>query len=89
MMGSTIRDLGNTIKEAKNFLKSRRAGELDLNLEDADDDAIDGLGLDSQRLPGEEEEDGLRQMSACLENADEEDQMTNRDEINQVVSVSQ
>jgi hypothetical protein len=33
MMGSTIRDLGNTIKEAKNFLKSRRAGELDLEIE--------------------------------------------------------
>ena len=63
MMGSTIRDLGNTIKEAKNFLRSRRAGDLDLDLEDPDDEAIDCLGLDSQRLP--EEEDGLRQMSAC------------------------
>jgi hypothetical protein len=30
LMGSTIRDLGNTIKEAKNFLKSKRAGELQL-----------------------------------------------------------
>jgi hypothetical protein len=47
MMGSTIRDLGNTIKEAKNFLKSRRAGDLDLDLEDPDDEAIDCLGLDS------------------------------------------
>jgi hypothetical protein len=28
MMGSTIRDLGNTIKEAKNFLKS--SGDIDL-----------------------------------------------------------
>jgi hypothetical protein len=46
MMGSTIRDLGNTIKEAKNFLKSRRAGELDLEIEQEDDDAA-GLALDS------------------------------------------
>lgn len=31
LMGSTIRDLGNTIKEAKNFLKSKKAGELQLD----------------------------------------------------------
>lgn len=41
MMGSTIRDLGNTIKEAKSFLKSRHAGELDLELEGEDVDALD------------------------------------------------
>ena len=46
MMGSTIRDLGNTIKEAKNFLKSRRAGELELEMELDDDDAA-GLVMDS------------------------------------------
>ncbi len=46
MMGSTIRDLGNTIKEAKNFLKSRRAGELELQIELEDEDAA-GLLLDS------------------------------------------
>lgn len=27
-MGSTIRDLGNTIKEAKSFLSSKKADEL-------------------------------------------------------------
>lgn len=31
LMGSTIRDLGNTIKEAQNFLKSKRAGELQID----------------------------------------------------------
>lgn len=28
MMGSTIRDLGNTIKEAKNFLLSKKGADL-------------------------------------------------------------
>jgi hypothetical protein len=53
MMGSTIRDLGNTIKEAKNFLKSRKAGDLELELDPASDengiDDLDGLGLGSSR----------------------------------------
>ena len=79
MMGSTIRDLVNTIKEAKNFLKSRRAGELELEIELEDEDAA-GLVLDSQRLQ-EEGDDPLQQMSACLENAEEEDHLTtNREE---------
>jgi hypothetical protein len=47
MMASTIRDLGNTIKEAKNFLRSRKAGELDLEMEGDEDNSIDELGLDS------------------------------------------
>jgi hypothetical protein len=34
MMGSTIRDLGNTIKEAK---KSKQAGELQFSKINADD----------------------------------------------------
>lgn len=67
MMGSTRRDLGNTIKEAKNFLKSR---ELKGVIAEEDD----GLGLDSQRF---DEGDAMQhQMSACLENAEEEDQLT-------------
>ena len=54
MMGSTIRDLGNTIKEAKNFLKSRKTGELELELDVASDengidDDLDGLGLGSSQ----------------------------------------
>jgi len=59
MMGSTIRDLGNTIKEAKNFLHSKNSGDLDLEND-----------LESQRMMSENQE---HQMSACLENADEED----------------
>jgi hypothetical protein len=53
MMGSTIRDLGNTIKEAKNFLKSRKTGDLELELDPASDengiDDLDGLGLGSSQ----------------------------------------
>lgn len=55
-MGSTIRDLGNTIKEAKNFLKSRKAGDLELELDPAaseennvNDHDLDGLGLGSSQ----------------------------------------
>ena len=51
MMGSTIRDLGNTIKEAK---KSKKAGELQfskINADDIQDEDFEEEGsyLDSQR----------------------------------------
>ena len=51
MMGSTIRDLGNTIKEAK---KSKKAGELQfskINTDDIQDEDLeeDESYLDSQR----------------------------------------
>ena len=91
MMGSTIRDLGNTIKEAKNFLKSRKAGDLELELDPASDengiDDLDGLGLgSSQHQLFDDGVDGLGQMSACLENADEEDHMTTNREEQQMTS---
>ena len=95
MMGSTIRDLGNTIKEAKNFLKSRKAGDLELELDPAaseennvNDHDLDGLGLGSsqQQLFEDGDEDGLGQMSACLENADEEDHLTTNREEQQMTS---
>jgi hypothetical protein len=51
MMGSTIRDLGNTIKEAK---KSKKAGELqfsNINADEIQDEELEEEGsyLDSQR----------------------------------------
>ena len=51
MMGSTIRDLGNTIKEAK---KSKKTGELQfskINADDIQDEDFEEEGsyLDSQR----------------------------------------
>lgn len=49
LLGSTIRDLGNTIKEAK---KSKKAGELNfekINSDCIQDDEEDGSFLDSQR----------------------------------------
>lgn len=83
-MGSTIRDLGNTIKEAK---KSKKAGELQfskINADDIQDEDLEEEGsyLDSQRpvsdimLGGADDNMSQiqHQMSACLENADEEDQ---------------
>ena len=48
-MGSTIRDLGNTIKEAKNFLKSKKAGELQLDQINQEDFLDNESALDSQR----------------------------------------
>lgn len=70
MMGSTIRDLGNTIKEAKNFLMSKKGADLFQE---------DGVILESERSLQNEDE-VLQGMSACVENAEEEDnQTTNRD----------
>lgn len=72
-MGSTIRDLGNTIKEAKNFL-----------LRSKEDDPLDEECLDSQRLSelqSQIDDPQQQHMSACVENAYEEDQLTtNRDD---------
>ena len=48
-MGSTIRDLGNTIKEAKNFLKSKKAGELQLDQINQEDFLDNESAIDSQR----------------------------------------
>lgn len=86
-MGSTIRDLGNTIKEAK---KSKRAGELQfdkVNHDNIQDDEVfedeEESYLDSQRPVSEimlGAEDNMsqiqHQMSACQENEEQEEQQT-------------
>lgn len=41
LMGSTIRDLGNTIKEAKNFLKSKKGADLFLENPHCDEEDED------------------------------------------------
>jgi hypothetical protein len=47
MMGSTIRDLGNTIKEAKNFLLNSKKGAAALFAEEEDGGV--GVILESER----------------------------------------
>ena len=47
-MGSTIRDLGNTIKEAKSFLQSKKADEMLLDCEEP----VDGSSEEESRHSG-------------------------------------
>lgn len=69
MMGSTVRDLGNTIKEAKNFLLSKKGAAL---FEEGEEDGC----LESERSGLLGDDVLLHHMSACVENADEEDLQT-------------
>ena len=68
-MGSTIRDLGNTIKEAKSFLQSKKADEMLLDCEEP----VDGSSEEENAWGSHQD---MAQMSACIENAEEEDMPT-------------
>jgi hypothetical protein len=59
MMGSTVRDLGNTIKEAKNFLLSKKGASLFHDHTGLNEDGTLDEELESSARLLEEEDDGL------------------------------